>query len=128
MSYNRMIDGHNHSKQRFLRKQKPSLMKSENKRYGYWTDGPSGYQSEIFDSCIVGTLDWIKQHVDKGSILLWSVWWPNRTGVPITTARPENREYSKMLRDKYVHDQNIHDCKTGRRRRQAEEKKIPKNW
>ena len=81
----------------------------------------------MLDSHFIGALDWVKQRVNEGLIPLLSVWWPNRPSVPIHTQvlRPEGWECSEVLMDKYVHKQNIHDCKTGRCC-QAEERKIPK--
>ena len=67
---NRVISKRNQNKPLFLSKHKPSLMNTENKRYGYYTDGPSGYQVDMFGTSFIVTLDQVKQRVDEGSIPL----------------------------------------------------------
>ena len=123
---NRVISWCNQNKPRFLSKHKPSLMKTEDKRYGHNADGPSGYYIDMFDARFVGTLYWVKERVNEGSIPLWYLWWIHRLSILIATvAGTEGWEYSEVLMDKYVHEQNIHDRKTGCCH-WAEERKISK--
>ena len=58
---NIVISGRNQNKPQLPSKNKPSLMNTEDKRYGHYTNDPSSYQIDMFDTYFIGTLNRIKQ-------------------------------------------------------------------
>ena len=103
-----MVSGRNQTKPGFLRKHKPSLM-DEAKWYNHYADGPFGFQMDVHDSCMVGTLAEVHEIIDNELIYPRSVRWKLLPGVPDVVMRPNDQENHEVLCDKYTLDQNIHD-------------------
>ena len=72
-----------------MRKHKPSLM-GEAKRYNHYADGPLGFQMDIYDRFMVGTLAEVQEFVDNKLIHPRSIRWTLLLGVPNFLMRPDD--------------------------------------